>query len=136
MTLVPKSIDSGDEHPPSAKGLIAVDFDATLFPWGDVHGDKPPLPGAIRFMKGLKKAGWTIVIFTSRMSPSWWKAEGWEPVMAERVMRASVESRLEEHGIPYDYITAEKVPCEYYIDDRAIVFEDNWDEIHRRILGV
>lgn len=130
-------------HPPVADKVICVDFDGTLFPWGEFHSDAPPLDGAVEFMKALRDAGWKIVIFTSRMSQTWWRGEGWLSVMPdphdipelEEEWAASVMDRLDKWGIPWDGVTAEKVPAEYYIDDKAIRFENNWPEIQRRVLG-
>jgi hypothetical protein len=133
--LTPSTTGGDDNHPPVAKGLISVDFDGTLFQWGDLHDDTYPFEGAVEFMQGLKAAGWTIIIFTSRMSPTWWKSEGWDPKVAARVFESSTAARLDQYDIPYDIITAEKIPCEYYIDDKAIRFEGDWDAISRRILG-
>lgn len=125
--------------PPSALKVICVDFDGTLFQWGDIHEKTPPFQGAVEFMRKLKQQGWEIVIFTSRMSPTWWEAEGFEFKKAMVTQSTFIEKRLNDFGIPFDRITAEKVPAEYYIDDKAIEFEGkthSWKEIQRRILGV
>lgn len=124
-------------HPPVADKVICVDFDGTIFAWGDLYEKTPPLPGAVDFMRALKQQGWTIVIFTSRMSPTWWAAEG-KDLKQERIFQSSfIEKRLGDYGIPWDRITAEKVPAEYYIDDKAIEYEGNtfsWKQIAERIL--
>jgi hypothetical protein len=39
-----------------------------------------------------------------------------------------------QNNIPYDMITAEKVPAEYYIDDRAIAFRGNWLQVKKEIM--
>lgn len=123
--------------PPVAKDTICVDFDGTLFQWGDLYSKTPPLQGAIEFMRELRKKGWYIVIFTSRMSPTWWESEGWDFRQAMSDQTTFIEYRLNEYGIPFDRITAEKVPAEYYIDDKALKYEGathSWNEIRKLIL--
>lgn len=125
-------------HPPVARGVICIDFDATLFPWGKtLLSDDDPFPGAVEALHAFRDAGLTIVILTSRMSKSWWEHEGFS--IAERIDQLRyVEDRLAKHNIPYDRITSEKVPAIAYIDDKAIEFrpnENNWGEIQQRILN-
>ena len=124
--------------PPVAKKVICVDFDGTLFQWGDLYEKKPPFVGAVDAVRALKRAGYTIVIFTSRMSPTWWHAEGMDSKKAFQIQTDFCAKRLNDYGIPYDRITAEKVPAEYYIDDKAIEFEGkdfSWKEVQKRVLG-
>jgi hypothetical protein len=45
-----------------------------------------------------------------------------------------VESHLIQYNIPYDTITAEKVPAEYYIDDRAIAFRGSWLQVKKEVM--
>lgn len=123
--------------PPVARGVVCVDFDGTLFSWGELHVTKPPFPGAVAFMKKLREEGWRIVIFTSRMSKTWWDAEGFTPV-ERRKQRTWVRRALRINQIPYDLITSEKVPASMYIDDKAIEFDINnggWEAVHRRVFG-
>jgi hypothetical protein len=123
--------------PPVAEKVICVDFDGTLFEWGDLEQKTQPFIGAVQVMRDLRKAGWEIVIFTSRLSPTWWEAEGMDFKGALITQTAFVSARLENFGIPFDRITAEKVPAEYYIDDKAIEFTGkpfSWKEIGERIL--
>jgi len=123
-----------NDLPPVAHNTICVDFDGTIFQWGDIYAKTPPFDGCVEFMRELRKQGWFIVIFTSRLSPTWWQSEGWGFEEAIEKELAFVENRLGEYGIPYDRITAEKVPAEYYIDDKAVRFENNWAAISKRIL--
>jgi hypothetical protein len=124
--------------PPVAEKVICVDFDGTLFQWGNLHEKTPPFTGAIDAMRKFKAAGWEIVIFTSRMSPTWWVAEGWTDLNRARIEQTGfITKRLNDFGIPFDRITAEKVPAEYYIDDKAIEFTGetfSWNEIRNRVL--
>jgi len=123
--------------PPVARNVICVDFDGTIFKWGDIYARTPPFNGCVEVMRELRKRGWEIVILTSRMSPTWWEAEGFvfKDALAEQI--AFIKSRLEEYGIPFDRITSEKVPAEYYIDDKAVPFDGSdarWAEIGKEVL--
>lgn len=122
-------------YPPSADKVLAVDFDRTLYPSSDLLGYPKPIRGAVSAMKAFKKAGYTLVILTSRMSPTWWKSEGWVRAEAKRVQYEYVRSLLERDGIPFDRVTDEKVPSVAIIDDRAIEFKGNWKAIKERILN-
>lgn len=124
-----------DNIPPVAHKRIGIDFDGTIVPWGDLNSDAPPFPHAAETIRGLKAAGWTIIILTSRLSPTWWAAEGWDSIKAATEQLDIVSNRLTLHNIPFDLITAEKIPCAFYIDDRAIVANDNWLELKERFLG-
>jgi hypothetical protein len=124
-------------HPPSAKKRICVDFDATLYPFGELLGyDREPLSGAREAMLAMRKKGFKLTIFTSRMSPSWWEAEGWGPEAGE-IQSEYIKSLLDRDGIPFDEITGEKIPALCYIDDKAIEFTgDNWPEIQERVMSL
>lgn len=119
-------------HSPDAKGVLCVDFDATIVPWGPLFNyEAPALPGAVEAINELSANGWRIVIFTSRLSRSWHRSSG-ENAKEQRKYVADTLKRL---GIHYEKITAEKIPAEAYIDDRAIEFTgNNWLDIAERIL--
>lgn len=107
-------------HPPSAEGVVLVDFDGTLAPWGALWDVKEFLPGAIDAVRLLHELGYKIVIFTSRLSPSWHVAEGRDPTFGPLAQRDYLERLLIEHGIPFDFITAEKIPAVLMLDDKAM----------------
>ena len=113
-------------YAPIAHKVVAIDFDATLYPWRPVYEQPDPLPGAAEAVRRLKERGYRIVIFTSRLSPTWLASARY----TESDMRDHIEGMLRRDSIPFDLITAEKVPAEVYVDDRAIRFRDGeWPAI-------
>ncbi len=120
-------------HSPVAHRVVCVDFDGTIVKWGPLmQKHKRGIPGAVKAVRAFKKAGYTVVIFTSRLSPSWHEASG-ENMKEQADYVFDTLTRL---GVPFDYVTAEKVPAQFYIDDKAIEFTgDNWTEIAERVLS-
>lgn len=121
-------------HSPVAAKVVCVDFDATLFPWGHLFDDDAvPEPGAVRAMQDFDAAGFTVVIFTSRMSRTWLAYAG-----EDRDKHHSYITRLcRKWGIPFDRIIGEKIPAIAYIDDKAVEYDGtNWDSIRERILSL
>jgi hypothetical protein len=113
-------------YAPSAHKVVCVDFDSTIYPWAPIMAKPDPLPGAVEAVRRLKEAGYRIVIFTSRLSPTWLNEEGY----TSGGQRDHIRRLLERDGIPFDAITAEKLPAQWYIDDRAVRFrEGEWPGI-------
>lgn len=118
-------------YAPMAGRVICVDFDKTLYPWAPLYEQPDPLPGAVEAMKRLKAAGYRLVILTSRLSPQWLASVAY----TDGEMRDLVEGMLRRDGIPFDEVTAEKVPAQVYVDDRAIRFAPgDWPAITDWIL--
>ena len=116
-----EKVVSGPTHPPAAEKIAAVDFDGTIKPWhGGLFGDIEPLPGAAEAVRKLKDAGYTIFIFTSRLSTFWHHAEGWDTTEATREQVEYIRGYCEKYDIPADFVTAEKIPAECYLDDKAL----------------
>ena len=116
---------------PTAHRVACIDFDATLYPWRPIYEQPDPLPGAPEAVRRLKAAGYRIVIFTSRLSPTWLESAG--ETAGQQIDH--IESVLRRDGIPFDLITSEKVPAEVYVDDRAIRFAPgDWPAITDWIL--
>jgi hypothetical protein len=115
-------------HAPVADKVVCVDFDGTLFPFGEIYSFNDPLPGAVEAMTRLREAGMRIVIFTSRLSPTWLEAEyGNTWAFEAEAQRHYIGKQLDRFGIPFDLITCEKVPAIAYIDDKALRFDGfNW----------
>lgn len=104
--------------------VIALDFDKTIHDMDHpVPGRKmgPPLPGALEFVRALRKAGWTkIVLFTVR---------GDQPYLHEW---------LKYWGFPDLPITNVKLPIfRYIIDDKAIIrptSPEGWQQLAKRLI--
>jgi hypothetical protein len=114
-------------HPPSAEGIVLVDFDGTLFPWGSLDVDHPPFDGAVAAMHVLKNEGYRLGIFTSRLSATWHKAEGRDPLEGMEAQTKIIRRALEAWTIPFDFITAEKIPAVLYLDDKAMRVNEERD---------
>lgn len=121
-------------HAPIAEKVVCVDFDSTIFPWGPlIDYEAKPIAGAVNAVRAFVDKGWKVVIFTSRMSHTWLADAGEE----ERVHRDYISYLCARWGIPFDYITGEKIPAQAYIDDKAIEFTgDNWAQIQERVLAL
>jgi ribonucleotide monophosphatase NagD (HAD superfamily) len=103
---------------PTAADVVAVDFDGTIFPFVDIFGAPEPMEGAVDALKAFKEVGFRIVILTSRLSQRWLEESG----NFAHAQYKYVANMLDKYGIPWDEITAEKVPAAAYIDDRAIPY--------------
>ena len=121
-------------YAPIAHNVVLVDFDATLFPWGDLmNWNAEPLPGAVEAMQAMKLAGHRLSIFTSRMSDRWLEHSG----NHKSEQYEYVWKMCTKFEIPFDEIIGEKVPAVAYIDDRAIEFTgNNWPEIQKRVVAL
>lgn len=110
-------IDAG--HPPVAEGKVLIDWDGVIQPFGMIFDSKRPIAGVANAIRTLKKRGYTIVIFTSRLSKAWHESEGWDHDKATREQIKHMSSFLDRYRIPYDEFTAEKIPAVVYFDDKA-----------------
>lgn len=117
-------------------GVVAVDFDGVIYPNTSLyHMGATPLSGATTFLDDLRAKGYRIVIHTTRCSRT-----SISPGDVKRE-RKWVRDWLNKWELPFDLITADKVPAEVYIDDRAIsavpnnpegAFEDFWALMARK----
>ena len=82
-------------------------------------------------MEALEKLSekWNIVIFTAKGRPD-------RPLVNGMTGIELVEEWLEKHDVLQyiDYVTWEKPRAEYYIDDKGLHFNNNWDEILEEVL--
>ena len=117
-----------EKMPPIARKVILIDFDDTIAPFGYMFSFPEPFPGVAEFTQGLRAQGYSIGIFTSRLSPKWIESANQD----EEKHRMYLREYCDKFGIAMDFATSEKIPCEAYIDDKAIRFEENWAEIAER----
>jgi len=108
------------------KPTLCIDFDGTLHKyskgWKDGSIYDEPIEGSKEFIDSVKD-DFNIVIFTARMinsnDPNHTKKE--------------IIEWLDKYGIHYDDITGYKISAVAYIDDRAIEFKGNWDDIKSKV---
>jgi len=118
-------------HPPIAEGIVLVDFDGTVAPFGYLFDFPEPKRRAIESMRRLKARGLKIVIFTSRLSPLWLESVGQTSAQHIRY----ISEYLGRYGIEPDGFTAQKIPSIAIIDDKAYRYDDNWDEVADAIIA-
>ncbi len=97
---------------------IMVDLDGVLCS-EEPFFERPlarPIAGAREALKKLRRAGYTIVIYTAR---------GWGEYRVTRQW-------LDEHGFVYDGIHMGKPVADVWIDDRALAFT-SWKETLSRL---
>lgn len=112
---------------------ICIDFDQTLC--DSVYPDVgPSKPGAREAMLAFKEMGFTIIISSCRSCGwNWDIYYGDDPVIhaKDRKVFQDMERWLAENDIPYDILDCGekgKVSASYYIDDKGVRYNNNWDE--------
>ena len=94
---------------------VCVDWNGVLDTYGGFRGEEhfdPPREGAGEFLARLKAMGFRVVILSTR-SP------------------AQVWDWLRRHGLDghVDDVTDRKVPAVAYVDDRAVPFRGDYEEV-------
>lgn len=112
------------DFPPEAQNVVLIDFDGTIVPWGPLMGAQHVDPDTARAIRRLKDAGLYIVIFSSRFSPRWLEHHLPKTTLEEQT--AYVRAILDAASIPYDELTAEKMPAMAYFDDMAFRVTREW----------
>jgi len=115
--------------------IICVDFDGTV-----VDHEYPGIgalkPGVREALESFRHLGYKIIISSCRTCM--WYPEVFNiygdhlPVARDRRVVKEMVAFLDANQIPYDEIddgTKGKPVADFYIDDKAIRFEDNWPEI-------
>ena len=109
----------------SRKGTLCIDFDNTIVQ------SKFPFLGPLK--KNAKERinqlyqKYFIIISSCRTNSAYNRHAGYR----------EIKNYLDEQGILYDYIddgTQGKIIADVYIDDKAIRFKDNWNEITETLL--
>jgi hypothetical protein len=108
--------------------VVAIDFDGTIVE-NEYPNIGPLKENAIRCIRLLKEIGCYIIITSCRTNTKL------HPNLAERLTQVRIiKDFLERNNIPFDEIddgSQGKVFADVYIDDRAVRFENNWEEIVR-----
>lgn len=99
---------------------LCFDFDGVLHSYhsgwkGATEIPDPPVPGMVEAILRLQSLGWTVVVCSSRA-----RHEGGPEAMREWLVA---------HGFGALPVTAEKVPAELYVDDRALRFSGSVPEM-------
>lgn len=122
--VYPESVDL-DNYDIDGKRIL-IDFDQVIHKYSvgwidDIIYDEP-IPGVKQIINRLRKMGYEVIIFTSRLSEI---AQGKEGIIKQKKM---IEDWLKKYDIEVDGITGEKIPASLYIDDRCYHFKGKWSE--------
>lgn len=117
---------------------IAVDFDGTICDW-DFPNIGPPKAGVREALTLFRHLGYKIIIWSCRTSL--WNEDIFGEldgagVPIERKRVKEMIQFLNDNDIPFDEVddgTKGKPLADWYIDDRAIRFQDNWHDIALQI---
>jgi len=100
--------------------IVAVDYDGTI---------TANFPAARLALGALQAAGHLVIIWSSRNN-SRQHGENRDALMK------AMEEELRRYNIPYNYIddgSSGKLHAQVYIDDKALRFEGDWEEIISRV---
>ena len=104
---------------------IIIDFDNTIAKAHNYPGMGQPMHGVREALEALREAGHTIAIHSCRMSE-----DVYDSAHKRNAQRLSIAAYLLRHSIPYDEIINYSKPVgDVYIDDKALRFEGNWDDM-------
>ena len=129
-SIVKNESASSNHCPPGMEDQLnnlAIDFDGVVHTFdkgwhdGTCYGD--PIDGSLDAIKILSEK-YNIIIFSAKVRPD-------RPLVNGKTGKELVDEWLIKYGVR-DYvvdITHEKPRAEYYIDDKAIAFTNNWNDI-------
>lgn len=107
-----------------------IDLDGTIHKYskgyqtGKIYDE--PFKDAKEVIDWLKGSGYEIVIFTTRAS----KENALNTGSDLDIEIQKVENWLSNNNIYFDRVTADKLPADFYIDDKAITIKNgNWKAV-------
>tara|TARA_R100001509_G_scaffold33554_1_gene17719 strand:+ start:98 stop:1105 length:1008 start_codon:yes stop_codon:yes gene_type:complete len=126
---------SNKDVPPGMEGQqnnLAIDFDGVIHNFdkgwhdGTCYGD--PINGSLDSIKKLAKK-YNLIVYSAKVRPD-------RPLVNGKTGNELVREWLEKHDVLQyiQEITHEKPRAKYYIDDKAIEFTNNWENILERVL--
>lgn len=112
---------------------LGVDFDGTICDFEYPNIGKPK-EGVKEALTLLRAVGYRIVIWTCRTCSYHFDVFGGDPSQPtmERPNVIAMRDYLKVNDIPYDEIddgSRGKLHADFYIDDKGIVFQNNWEAI-------
>ena len=122
------------EVPPGLESQLAnlaIDFDGVVHTfdkgWHDGTCYGTPIEGALEAIESLAD-DWNIIIFSAKVRPD-------RPLVGGKTGYELVDEWLQKHNVRkyVSEITHEKPRAKYYIDDKAIEFTNNWNEVLERL---
>jgi|WetSurSiteA1Bulk_404760.scaffolds.fasta_scaffold00112_11 hypothetical protein len=132
-TVYPKVTQTGDdglEEETEHRKRVMIDLDGTIHKYSQGYLDGSlydgPFEGAKKVIDYLRNIGYEIVIFTTRASEE--NAQEFNYNLDEELTK--IKDWLTKYNIYFDRITAEKLPADFYIDDKAInIPNGDWDTV-------
>jgi len=112
------------------ENILMIDFDNTIAKDAFPSIGKP-IEGVKDALQALKDNGYIINIYTCRTN-----ALGKDSTPEEE--KAKIEKWMKENDIPYDKVymgRSGKPFAGHYIDDKAVEFDGDWEEVLSKILG-
>jgi len=110
---------------------ICIDIDGTICETRVLNQDYSEvqlIPGALESLKKFKKEGHYIILYTARHMKTCNHNVG--RVIA--LQGKTLMSWLEKHEVPYDELIFGKPLADVYIDDKAVRFNQDWNETYHK----
>lgn len=107
---------------------ICLDVDGTICEVrgkGDDYAAVRPLPHAADRIRSLRAAGHYVILATARHMQTCGSNVG----MVVARQGQTLIAWLNRHGIEYDELWFGKPHADLYVDDKALVFSGNWDQL-------
>jgi hypothetical protein len=112
-----------------------IDFDETIHKYskGFLDGSiyDVPIEGAKQSLDELKSKGYEIVIFTCRAS----RANRLSDDEVDEQIKM-IEDWMDKYQISYDRITGQKLESDAIIDNKALRFTGDWNQILQQLMEI